>query len=297
MSDKKMPAVIALGYFDSVHLGHRKIIEAAAEYARKNGAEPVIVTFNGNLKAALHGQEIRSVYTTEERKGIYASLGVNEVVFEPIDKEFLSLSKNEFLDRINARYGVLAYFCGQDYRFGINGSGSAESVQEYAAAHGQKCFVCKLLENGGEKISTTLIKQLLFDGQLERANELLGRKYSISGVVFKDREVGKKLGFPTVNIKLESEKQRLKDGVYAGSVAIENKRHKAIINYGARPTFDLKEKLVEAHIVDFEGNLYGEKLTLYFHDYLRDIIKFSSEEQLIEQLKNDLQKVKGMDYD
>ncbi len=297
MSDKLNKTVLALGYFDSVHIGHQKVIKSAKEYAVKNGAELVIVTFSGNLKAYLHGDEIKAVYTKEERESIYGSLGADKVFFAPTEKEFLSKDKLEFLDLINERYGVIAYFCGEDYRFGKRGSGSIEDVVEYAKLKGQQVFVSKLVETSEEKISTTLIKRLLSGGNIKQANELLGRKYSISGEVFKDRAVGRTIGFPTVNIMLDSEKQRLKDGVYMGKVELDVKEYKALINYGARPTFNLKEKLVEAHIVDYNGELYGQRLTLQFCDFMRDIIKFDDVGALKKQLKEDLQKIKETNYD
>ena len=297
MLDKKIKAVVALGYFDSVHEGHRAIIESAKEYAERKNATPVIVTFDGNLKAELKGEGIKVVYTTEERKEIYNSLGINEIYFAKVNKEFLFLSKTEFLDLINARYEVLAYFCGKDYRFGKGGEGQAKDVLEYAKARSQECFVYDIIERDGEKISTTLIKELLSNGEVERANSLLGRQYSISGIVFRDREVGRKIGFPTVNIKLESEKQRLKDGVYFGSVNIDGTKFKALINYGARPTYNLREKLVEAHIVGFNGELYGRKLTLKFNSFYRDIVKFNSENELVNQLEKDLEVIKGKNND
>lgn len=293
MLDKRLKAVVALGYFDSVHEGHRNIIQSTTEYANKVGAVPVIVTFDGNLKAELKGEGIKVVYTTEERKEIYSSLGVEEVYFAKVNSEFLSLSKNDFLDLINAHYDVLAYFCGKDYRFGKGGIGTAEDVKEYAKNHSQECFVCEIIEKDGQKISTTLIKELLVNGNIEKANELLEREYSISGVVFKDREVGKKIGFPTINIKLDSEKQRLKDGVYFGNVIIDKKLYKALINYGARPTYNLDEKLVEAHIVGFSGELYGREITLNFNSFYREIIKFNSEKELVLQLERDLEVIKG----
>ena len=119
----------------------------------------------------------------------------------------------------------------------------------------------------------------------------------MSGVVFEDRKVGRKIGFPTTNIRLEFEKERLPDGVYLGGVEFDNKRYKAIVNYGARPTYDLDNKLVEAHIIDFEGNLYGQEITLYFDKYMREIQKFTNIESLKRQLKQDLDAVKGGKYD
>ena len=121
---------------------------------------------------------------------------------------------------------------------------------------------------------------------------MLGRNYSITGKVFKDRMVGSKIGFPTLNLKIDEDKFRIKDGVYEGIIKIKNKEYKALINYGARPTFDLNNKLVEAHVIDFCGNLYGKEITISFIKRLRDVMKFSSKEQLIAQIKADILSIK-----
>ena len=298
MSDRiKTPVVLALGYFDSVHKGHQKVIKTARRLAREKGAKLVVATFGGNLKALVLGVDEKVVYTAFEREKLYRSLGVDQVYFAPTDKEFLSMSGVEFLDMLNQKYDVLGYVSGEDYRFGKLGSCSVKDVQAYAESKGQTCLTVALETLLGEKISTTLVKKKLADGDVKGAKQMLGRAYSVTGVVFEDRKVGKTIGFPTVNVKLDKRKHLLKDGVYFGHVEVFGKIHKAIINYGARPTFDLTEKLVEAHILDFDGELYGMELTLYFDDFMREIIKFDSEESLKEQLEKDLNMAKEKDYD
>ena len=145
----------------------------------------------------------------------------------------------------------------------------------------------------GKKCSTTAIKEALTLGDIKRANTLLGRNYSVSGVVRRDRHVGTEIGFPTVNIAINRDKFSLKNGVYSGKIDIDGKCYKTVINYGARPTFDLGERLIEAHIVGFSGDLYGKKLTVEFTDFIREIKKFNGKEELIKQLKKDVQGVKS----
>jgi riboflavin kinase/FMN adenylyltransferase len=298
MSDKtNYPVVLALGYFDSVHKGHKKVIDSAKERADKIGAKLVVVTFGGNLKALTSNAKEKVVYTATEREKLYRDLGVDEVYFAPTDKEFLAMSGVEFLDLLNAKYQVDSYFSGEDYRFGKSGVCTVNDLSTYAENKGQGCFIVQLMTFDGEKISTTAVKERLTNGDLKGANYMLGRPYSVTGVVFEDRKVGKTLGFPTVNLKLDKRKHHIKDGVYFGRTEVFGKTYKAIINYGARPTFDLTEKLVEAHLVDFDGELYGMELTLYFDDYMRDIIKFSNAEELKEQLKIDLKIAKEKNYD
>ena len=298
MSDSlNFKAVIALGYFDSVHRGHQKVISTAKNLADKYGAKVVVFTFDGNLRAFLGDGDQKVVYTTEERYALYKSVGADEIFFAPTDSDFLNRDKKDFLDFINEKYQVVGYASGEDYRFGKGGLGTALDIKNYAESKGQQ-YLAVVLENDlGEKISTTRIKDLLSRGEVDTAKLLMGRAYSVSGEVFKDRKVGRAIGFPTVNIKLDGRKHRLLDGVYIGHLFVNDKRYSAIINYGARPTYDLTEKLIEAHIIGFSGDLYGQTLTVYFDKFLRGIKKFANQEELINQLQCDLEKAGEIDYD
>ena len=293
----KMKTVVALGYFDSVHKGHQKVMQTAYRHAKEQGASFCVITFSGNLKTALGFENEKNVYTEVEREQLIKEQGANEIFFAPTTKEFLSLSAKGFLDFINEKFDIIAYVSGSDYRFGKNGEGDFKYLNDYAISHNQDYFIEELESFCGEKISTTRIKALLAKGDIETANKLLGRSYSISGKVFSDRQVGRKLGFPTVNINVDNEKIKLHSGVYKGHINLEGKEYKVISNYGARPTFNLCSSLVEAHIIDFEGDLYDKEVTIYFDKLIREIIKFNYKEQLAEQIKKDLTAVKEGKYD
>jgi riboflavin kinase/FMN adenylyltransferase len=295
MLDNK--TVIALGYFDSVHIGHRQVIKKARETAEKLSANLAVFTFGGNLKGAIFGEDEKCVYTPVERKAIMSEIGVSEVFFAPTTKEFLSLDKKEFLDFINQKYNIVCYVSGLDYRFGKNGLGDKDFLKEYATSHSQDYLICDTENYKKEKISTTRIKECLAKGKVKEAGEMLGRSYSITGKVFEDRKVGRKLGFPTVNVKIDREKFKLLCAVYKGRVNLGGIDYDAVINYGARPTFDLDNALIEAHIVDYNGDLYGREITIYFENFMRKIKKFSSIDELQEQLREDVREVKEGKYD
>ena len=297
MLDKVLPTVIALGYFDSVHLGHQRVINTARKFADENNCTLTVFTFLGNVKDVLNGRKECSVYLPSERGNIIKELGADEIYFAPVTKEFLSLDKKVFLDNLNQKFNIKGYVSGIDYTFGAFGKGNAEYLTDYAKAKNQIHIVVDTFAIDGEKVSTTLIKSLLENGNVKKANELLGRNYSVSGMVKKDRQVGKQLGFPTANIVLDSQKFSLKNGVYSGIVEVNKTTYKSIINYGARPTFDLGEKLVEAHLIDFDGDLYDKKIEVQFLDYMRDIKKFESAEKLVEQLNFDVRMIKGENND
>lgn len=293
MSDNKK-TVIALGFFDSVHLGHRAVVCSAKKIALNGGASLTVFSFAGNLRKAVFKNDEKIVYNDQERQALLRSLGADEVYFAPTDQEFLDTDKKDFLDFLNEKYDICAYVCGEDYRFGKGGKGDVEYLREYAKARDQKVFVENDFLYGGQKVSTSNIKKLLESGDLERANILLCEPYSYSSIVVKDRRVGSKIGFPTINFKVDKEKQPLKNGVYAGHTVIFGKKYKTVINYGNRPTFNLDEKLIEAHIIDFSGDLYGEKIKLYFDKYLREVKAFKSAEELKEQLEKDVAIAKGI---
>ena len=294
MSDKeKKPTVLALGFFDSVHKGHRKVIERAKRYAEEHGASLTVFTFGGNLRATLNCSEDKMVYLPNERERLIKELGADNVYFAPVDFNFLSMGRLAFLNMMNRKFNVICYVCGKDYRFGKFGKGSVEDIKRYAEEKNQDLIIAETEKTEDKKISTSLIKRLLCAGNIEKANRLLGCPYFITGKVFSDRKVGKGLGFPTLNVNINREKQQLRDAVYAGHVYIDGIKYKAIINYGARPTFDLTEKLIEAHVIDFSGDLYDKEITLYFDAYVREIQKFSTEESLRQQLSKDLESVKG----
>jgi riboflavin kinase/FMN adenylyltransferase len=292
MLDKSTKTVLTLGYFDSIHLGHQKVIKSALELASKLDAKVTIVTFSGNLKHALNNENEKVVYTDSEREKLYYSLGVDNVFFAPATKEFLAMDSIEFLNFLNDKFNVVAYCTGSDYKFGNGANGNVLSIGEYADKKGQAQVVVDLVKDGATKISTTGVKALLINGDLEKANMLLARSYSVTGKVFSDRKVGRTLGFPTINIKVSNEQINLFEGVYKGHVYIDDKKYDALINYGRRPTFDMYERLIEAHILSFSGNLYDREVTVYFDKFLRKIYKFSSKEELIDRLNKDLEQVK-----
>ena len=283
--------VIALGYFDSVHIGHREVIKRAKALAEKLNSKLVVFTFSGNLKAVLGGESEKYIYSTKERETLLSELGADEVFFAPTDLDFLSLGKLAFLNKLNRIFNILGYVCGRDYKFGRFAKGSAIDLEKYAKSKGQQLDVVDFINFENEKVSTSTIKNLLKNGDIEKANLLLGKNFFALGKVFRDRGVGKELGYPTANIKLASQKQALKKGVYAGKVKFLDKEYKAVINVGGRPTFDLSETLIEAHLIDFDGDLYDKTIIVEFEKFIRELVKFASVEQLKEQIERDKEKV------
>nr|MBO4518306.1 riboflavin biosynthesis protein RibF [Clostridia bacterium] len=294
MSGKDLtPTVVALGYFDSVHLGHRKVIESAMALAKELSAKTTVLTFDGNLRAALSRRADKCVYSVKERTAIFKEMGVSDVFVQSVDFNFLSIGKLAFLNLLNKKLNIKGYVCGKDYKFGKFAKGTTDDLIKYADANSQAVRIVDTFEEDGKKVSTSRIKILLSAGDIAGANLLLGRPFSITGKVVKDRGVGTTLGFPTANLKLDKHKQPLHEGVYAGHLFLDGVRFDAIINFGSRPTFGGTETVIEAHIADFNGDLYDKEITLFFDAYIREIRKFFSEEELKKQLNSDLLTIKN----
>ena len=288
----KIPTVVALGYFDSVHLGHRKVIEAAKALADELSATVTVFTFGGNLRAMLSRKDDKFVYSLDERIEILREMGIENVYVQPVDFNFLSMGKLAFINMLNRKFNIKGYVSGKDYKFGKFAKGTTEDIKRYADAKSQAYRIVDTLTEDGKKISTSRIKTLLSSGDIIGANAMLGRPFSVSGKVVKDRGVGRTLGFPTANVSIEKGKQTVKEGVYAGHVLIDGKRYNAVVNFGSRPTFGGNERVLEAHIVGFNGDLYDKTITVFFDEFIREIRKFFSEEDLKKQLAADISSIK-----
>lgn len=268
--------VMLLGGFDGLHIGHKKLMETAKTYALPIG----VMTILGG-KAGL------PLFTAEERAEIFAREGADFMLELPF-AEIRELSPNAFLNLLKEKFSPKVFVCGDDFRFGKDACGSAEILK----TAGQVCVetLCRL---DGEKVSATAVKRFLTLGNMEKANAFLGENYFLIGKVYKDRGVGKTLGFPTANIAYPKDKYPIKKGVYETRVTIGKATYKGITNYGHRPTFNENEDCTETYLDGFSGDLYGKTLKVEFVRYLRDIQKFESAEQLKAQLEKDIARVRN----
>lgn len=280
--------VIALGYFDAIHGGHKVLLNTAVSVAKTLNATATALIFSGGYKK---GGE---VFTFNERLSRIENTGIDTVFHAVMTKEFLSVSYSDFLNKVFSSSNVKGLICGEDFTFGKNAEGNATVLQKECDKRNVKLTVIeKQTDNLGNKISTTYVKNSLQIGDIKKVNALLYDNYFISGEVVKGKRLGNTIGFPTANIILPKEKTPVKTGVYKTYVIINGKKYPSITNYGAQPTVNGVNNILETYIDGFSGNLYGEILTVYFVDYLRDIKKFNS----IEELKNQLTEDKRSLYD
>lgn len=286
---KNTPVVIGLGYFDSVHKGHVSLIDKVKEEARRYNAKPCIFTFSNNPFESLNS-DVKSIFSIEERIERLKNLGVEVVICANADKEFMSMRGEEFLDVLRSNYDIKGFVSGSDYRYGIRAESDTEELHKYGLKNGIEVFTVDLMKLSGRKIASRDIRQLIKDGEIEKVNELLSEPYSVSGIVVKGRQDGRKMGFPTANINISSDRfVTVKDGVYSSIVIYRGVRYKGVTNVGNHPTFNDEYANIETHIIGFDKEIYGENIKVIFVGRIRDVRKFNSTDELATQIASDKQ--------
>lgn len=278
------PVVVCLGYFGCLHKGHIAVIDQAKKLATRQGARLALFTFSGNkLRKS-------SLFTFEERLELYSKMGVEIVLYADFTPEFAAISGAEFVRELTLNVKLTGVCCGFDYSFGSDRL-SAKDLGRLLTDNVELCITDCVMADG-QKISSTHIAELVEQNKIIEANELLCELYCISGTVTTGRHVGRRLGFPTANLLVQKDKL-LPTGVFGGFVQTATGVYKCIVNIGAKPTYGIASPTVEAYLLDFDGNLYGQKITLYLTRFLRPIRKFDSENELILQIERDKQAVKN----
>ena len=269
---------VALGTFDGLHKGHRKILGAALQ---DKGLMPVAVTFLEPPKRYTSSDFVPMLMSGERKIELLKEMGFAEIC--TLDyREVHNMTAKEFLDFLFSKYDVELAVCGDNYRFGKGGAGDAEYLKEYCSSNNAKAEVFPMEEVDGRVVSSTLIRGVIAKGQMAVANALLGQPFSFKTEVIHGEKRGRTLGFPTVNQPLDAQLVTPKFGVYASRVTIENKKYPAVTNIGLRPTFNHKIPISETYIIGFEGDLYGQKIEVELVEFLREEKVFSN----IEELKN-----------
>lgn len=282
------PITACIGYFDGVHLGHQALIRRTVETARKNGSEPSLITFDPDPWVAIKGIDpstIRHISTFRERLDRIVELGIVNVIILKFTHEMSALSSQEFCTQILGRLNIQAMICGFDFHYGYMGKGNGETLQKELQV---PVHIVEAVEDEKGKISSTRITQAIQSGDMDEVRHLLGTDYRMSGTVVHGRHIGTSLGFPTANIDYLSEYLVPACGVYAGYVIVKGRKHMAMINVGHNPTVNWRNDIsIEAHILDFDEDIYGCQIRVDFHTFLRAEQKFASRDNLILQLEQD----------
>jgi riboflavin kinase / FMN adenylyltransferase len=292
-------AVYAIGNFDGLHLGHRAVIERAVAMARERAAPSAILTFEPHPADFFAARPVVFRLTpARDKAAICAGLGLDGIVFMRFDASLAAMSADEFVARVLvARLRVAAVVVGWDFHFGKGRSGSPATLAEAGLRHGFAVeIVAKVEDGGGEAarvVSSSAIRKALEQGDVAAATRGLGRNYSVSGRVISGRRLGHTLGVPTANIALEPT-SRLAHGVYAVVARLDGRAFPAVASFGTRPTVDDGPPLLEVHLLDFEGDLYGREMEVEFIERIRDERKFDSIPSLAAEMARDKERARAI---
>ncbi len=282
--------IVTIGNFDGVHIGHQKIFRKVIE-AKGRAGTSMVITFNPHpVKVLAPERKLRLLTPLEEKLRLIQSTGIDAVLIIDFDREFAKVEPDDFIkDILVDRLKVKHVIVGHNYRFGKEKRGTTELLRRRGRRYGFKVTVVRNTRLGGHTVSSSRVRQLLYWGRVCEASALLGRPYSIHGTVIKGAgRGGKVLSTPTANISTPNELVP-KEGVYAVRVEIEGRLYDGVANIGTNPTFDGKQMSYEVHIFDFNENLLGRELRLYFIDRIRGEKRFSSVEELKSQIQKDIE--------
>ncbi len=283
---------LTIGVFDGVHRGHQEIIRQLTAGAHANGAPAVVFTFSPHPALVLGGVQIKCLTTPNERASLLTDLGVDVVITYPFDKQTAALSPEEFMARLKEHLNLQKLLVGYDFSLGRNRAGNVPRLTEIGHDLGYDVLPVAALQLEGQIISSTLIRQQISDGDVAGAAVRLGRSYRVSGSVIRGDGRGRTIGIPTANMDVPLEKAIPANGVYACWAWVGQERQKAVVNVGVRPTFTSGEVAprVEAHLLDYDADLYDQTITIEFVERLRGEQKFPGIDALVAQIKADIGK-------
>lgn len=298
------PCVATIGMFDGVHRGHRFVLDSVKTYAAERGLSSTVITFDKHPREVVQtGWKPQLLTTFKERMKLLEDTGIDRCVVLPFTKEMALLTARDFMQLMAERLGVKILLTGYDNRFGHDRSASFEDYERYGEEIGmevKRLEAFKVQSSAFRVHSSSMVRKLLSEGKVAEANEALTYPYSIEGKVVKGEHVGTGLGFPTANLEpTDPNKLIPASGVYAVRCQLLNANSqplKGMMNIGTRPTFGEHQQTLEVHILDYEGNLYGESITVSFIERLRDEHRFESEEELKAQLKEDAKRVHSLEF-
>ncbi len=268
--------VIALGFFDGVHLGHGALLERTKALGKEYGVPTAALTFDIHPDELVRRESVLLLNTRQEREYLVKTLyGIDELLTLHFDRQRMEQPWEEFVEKtLLEEYGAIHLVCGYDFRFGARGTGNGELLKTYCEQRGIGCDCIPQVSMGGEAVSSTRIRRLLEEGAMEEAVTLLGHPHLIRGTVVEGRKLGRTIGVPTANVDPGDKRLLPRSGVYAAKAYFEGQCHLAVVNIGNRPTVGGHRVTVEPWILSFDGDLYGKELTLELYVFLRPEKKF-----------------------
>lgn len=282
---------LTIGSFDGVHRGHQEIIKGLVSDAKADGVPSVALTFFPHPSAVLlERKPIFYLTSPDEKADLLGAMGVDHVITQRFDLTLARVSANSFLDTLQDRLGFRRLWVGEDFAFGFQREGDQRFLKQASEERGFELMVVPPVFVDNEVVSSTRIRNALRVGEVALAAEFLGRFFSITGVVVTGSDRGKRLGFPTANLRIEEGRAYPSPGVYVCLAEVAGRRWNAVTNIGVRPTFEESQEIVtvETHLLDFQGDLYNQEIRLAFIERLRDEKRFSNSAALISQINHDI---------
>ncbi len=284
-------SVITIGTFDGVHRGHQKIIERIKELAREVDGESIIITFHPHPRLVINpgDKTLRLLNTIDEKIELIEKCGIDNLVIVPFSRDFSEQSAESYINNFLVKsFKPQCIVIGYDHRFGKNREGNFLLLEKMKPQLGYRLEEITKETLDDIAISSTKIRNSLAEGDIKLANELLGHNYTLSGMVVRGLQNGRKLGYPTANIQVDDEFKLIpRKGVYTVRAKVNNQWYGGMMSIGFNPTFDGKQQTIEVNIFDFDGDIYGSKITVEFIHYIRDEKKFNTLDDLIAAIKND----------
>ncbi|MFC3040340.1 bifunctional riboflavin kinase/FAD synthetase [Virgibacillus xinjiangensis] len=287
--------VSAVGFFDGVHQGHQKVIETAVIEARERGMESAVITFHPHPSVVLKGaDQVKYLTTLKEKQEIMEQMDVDRLYIIRFNKELSSLSPQQFVDHFIIGLNIRHMVAGFDYSFGHKGQGSMDNLENYTRGFFTHTTVDKVTMDS-EKVSSSRIRKLLVSGEMEQANELLGRPFILEGLVIHGDQRGKEIGYPTANLQVDHDSLLPKPGIYAVKVNYKGATHYGMANIGTNPTFtaEREDLSIEVNILDYDNDLYGEMLQVEWYRYIREEERFNGVKELVERIAQDEREIRS----
>ncbi len=287
---------IAMGVFDGLHLGHRKVIKNLTSYAHEMGFKSLVITFEPHPEKIWKKKPIRYINSLKQRLDLISKMGIDYCLVINFSHSFSLLKAEDFILKVlKGKLNLGAMVVSEDYRFGYLAKGDSQLLSKLSISFNFKLKIIKPLKISGQIVNSTHVRKLLSQKKLSQATKLLTREYFIEGNVIKGTQIGRKIGFPTVNIS-ESENILIPEGVYAIKVQVNNKQYPAVANIGFKPTVnhELKKRHIELHLLNFKGHFRYKKVQVYFVKWLRDEHHFKSIPDLQKAIAADVIKTKKL---
>lgn len=286
MAKKK---VMALGFFDGIHIGHAALMNMIIKRAQEYDAEPAVLTFDVHPDSLVFKKNVPLINSADDRERILSRcFGIDDVVVVHFSQSVMHMDWKVFIDELIDDMDLCHIVVGHDFKFGYKGLGTAEKLEEYCAQRGVGCDIIPPVCKDGVIVSSTLIRGLIESGEIEKANEYLGRPHTLTDVVRSGYHLGTQMGTPTINMRFPDGVIIPRHGVYAAKAYVDGEEYMSVTNVGVRPTVSEDGGVnVESFLLDFTGNLYGRLVRLDFYKFMRPERKFNDIDELAAQIKHD----------